>query len=402
MAYWKLFAPLALCSGLSACFVPDINSDWMADYQDRRLGELTWVQSHDAGMHRPSETELSACKGGAFFNISVTQRYDLLGQLKSGARKFDIRPVLHNEKLYTAHGTKEHIDALGLSLNAGCHGQGIDELFTQVHDFLQLHPTEVVMLDVSHIEYMVGMFSDASATDVAEQVKLSAEKHLGDLLFRPSTFPTLALKSDLWNMQLADFVAANQRVIITTDCDYVDASRGFIGCASAQQHEPVPVSPEDLIGSWLNSPFPADVMTGAEAAYRNYLDASPTQAYEMSWTATQDQNCVASSIVYKLFNRSASALPDIIKQVLQKAGVATEGYEHCRSIQSMSQPLKDEFAAHIDTFKDSGLFCAQRRPRVISMDFVDGDMATTVIKLNDPAQYPETGVCDGITGLSFP
>lgn len=394
MSRIKIAALILLTSSLSACLVPDINSDWMAPYQDRTLGELTWVQSHDAGMSKPAESELTACKGGAFYNIAVTQKYDLLGQLKSGARRFDIRPVLHNDKLYAAHGTKESIDALGLKLNAGCRGQGIDEIFAQVHGFLQKHPAEVVMLDVSHIDYMAGMFSNATAADVAERVKQSAETHLGDLLFRPASFPHDALQGDVWNMRLADFVAANQRVILTMECQYVEASRGAIGCLSAQSSEPVAVGVGDLVGSWLNTPFPTQVISGGEQAYRDYLASAPSNGYEMSWTATQDQNCVAASVVYKIFNRAPSRLPEFLKTMLNSAGVATEGYDHCRSIQTMSQPLRTDFAARIESFKDSGLFCKHRRPRVISMDFVDGEMATPVVQLNDDSRYSDIGLCD--------
>ncbi len=390
----KLVALLVLSLSLVACPAPDVNSDWMAPYQDRTLGELTWVQSHDAGMYKAIPSELMACKGGAFYNIALTQKYDILGQLKAGVRKFDIRPVLHAGRLYTAHGTRESIDALGLQLNAGCRGQEIDALFKQVHDFLLDHPTEVVMLEVSHIGYMTGMFSAATAADVAEGVKQSAEAHLGDLLFRPSGFPVAALQQDAWDMKLGDFVAANQRAILTMECEFVEAQRGAIGCLSAQNAEPFAVTVGEVVGSWLNTPFPEQVIARAEDAYRDWFDSGDTIGYEMSWTATQDQNCVAASIVYKLLNRPPSRLSTAIKDVLASAGIATEGYDHCRSIQTMSGPLHVDFAARIEEFKQRGLFCAQRKPRVISMDFVDGNLATPVVQLNDAARYPDTGVCD--------
>ena len=393
MALLRYLLVLTCLLPLAACKAPDVNSDWMAAYQDKRLGDLTLPRSHDAGIYKaPGSLELTQCKGGAFYNIAVTQTWDILGQLKMGARVFDIRPVMAGGKLYTAHGTKEKIDALRLELNAGCRGQAIDNLFAQVKLFLDAHPTEVVILDIGHIDYQAGMFSSTPPADVMAAVKVLAEARLGNLLFRPQDFAPTALANDVWQMRMADIVAQNRRAIITTECDHAEPARGFLGCLPATPGAG-DVGLGALQGSWANSPFAANVMSDLEASWRTHLASGTDRGFELSWTTTMDNNCVAGAFSYKLFGVPLSRMPTFMKNLLSKAGIQFEGYDHCRSIRTMSQPLLDALAPTIARWKAEGLLCPDRRPRVISMDFVEAANATEVVRLNDASRYEPVAAC---------
>lgn len=379
---------LVLLLPLAACKAPDVNSDWMAAHQDKRLGELTLPGSHDAGIFKPfPAVELAHCKGGAFYNIAVTQTWDILGQLKMGARVFDIRPVMAGGKLFTAHGTKENIDALGLELNAGCRGQAIESVFSQVKTFLDAHPTEIVILNIGHVDYQAGMFSDTPAGEVIAAVKASAEERLGTLLFRPQDFPATALTNDVWKMRVSDIVAQNRRAIITTECSYGEVQRGFLGCLPATPG-PADVGLAGLRGSWANSPFASTVMSSVENAWRTHLASGNDRGFELSWTTTMDNSCVAGAFSYKLFGVPLSRMPTFMKTLLEKAGISFTGYDHCRSIKTMSQPLLDQLAPTLQRWKETGLLCANKRPRVISMDFIEAANTTEVVRLNDASRYP--------------
>jgi hypothetical protein len=295
-------------------------------------------------------------------------------------------------KLYTAHGTKEKIDALRLELNAGCRGQSIDSLFSQVKTFLDAHPAEIVILDIGHIDYQAGMFSSTPGADVMAAVKASAEERLGTLLFRPQDFTPAELSNDVWQMRLSDIVAQNRRAIITTECGYADVARGFLGCLPATPAAG-DVGLASLQGSWANSPFASDVSSDVEAAWRNHLASGGDRGFELSWTTTMDNNCVAGAFSYKLFGVPLSRMPTFMKNLLAKAGIQFEGYDHCRSIRTMSQPLMDSLAPTVARWKSEGLLCPDRRPRVISMDFVEAGNTTEVVRLNDPSRYEPVAAC---------
>jgi len=61
-------------------------SDWMADYQNRRLAELHLPGSHDAGMVKGfvDLTRLGTVANAVTQNLTITQ------QLAAGTRLFDL------------------------------------------------------------------------------------------------------------------------------------------------------------------------------------------------------------------------------------------------------------------------------------------------------------------------
>lgn len=364
------------------------NAQWMQHYQDRRLAELTMPGSHDTGTHwQVEESAGRLCIGGAFFNVAMTQRFDLLGQMQSGARVFDIRPVLHKDGLYTAHATHVKVDALGLDMDAGCRGQSLDSSFAQLKTFLDTYPTEVVIFNVGHIHRMVGMFSDASATDVADQFKQLAQQHLGDLLFVPQAFTVDQLQTNVWDMRLADLVARNKRAIINMPCEFVDVSNGFLGCLSAQQDEPLQATLPEPDGLWANSPHADVVIERATNAWLSHRGGNPDEPYAMSWTATMDDGCVANAYAKRILGQGLADLGKTWQGLFQAGGIDVEAYRHCTSILTMSTPLNEQFVEYMQRYAADGTFCHQQRPAAIHLDFVDVELGSAIIALNDSASY---------------
>ena len=84
-------------------------SGWMHDnlhiIGDKKISEITIVGSHDSGTEKRN--------GGTSFSNNCntkTQTKNILGQLKYGARYFDIRPVISGGEFYTGHYGKVDID----------------------------------------------------------------------------------------------------------------------------------------------------------------------------------------------------------------------------------------------------------------------------------------------------
>lgn len=119
-------------------------ASWMQDnlslLGNKKMNEICITGSHDAGMSvRTSGTPLAA-------NCSVlTQSKSIQGQLESGARYFDIRPVISAGNYYTGH--YGYIDKL--SSWQGANGQSIDSIIADVNSFTSSQK-ELVVLNLSH------------------------------------------------------------------------------------------------------------------------------------------------------------------------------------------------------------------------------------------------------------
>lgn len=370
------------------------HTQWMQNYQDHRLADLTLLGSHDAGTHyQVPEKASRLCIGGAFFSVAMTQRFDILGQLQSGARVFDIRPVAHADGLYTAHASHVQVDALRLDMNAGCRGQSMDSTFAQLREFLDTYPTEIVIFNIGHIKRMEGMFSDTPADEVAEQVKQLALQHLEPLLYVPQAFTAEELRTDVRQMRVSDLVARNKRAIFTMECSYVDVSNGFLGCLSAQQNEPLQATLAPVDSLWVNSPHAEEVIERATEDWLYHRNSNSSQGYAMSWTTTMDHGCIANAYAKRLLGAGLADLGSTWQSLFLASGIDVEAYRQCTSILTMATPLNDQFVDHMNQYAAEGTFCYHRRPVEISLDFIDVELASAVIALNDPASYSANGNC---------
>lgn len=141
-------APFILASSdtdlSSATFVGTNPAEaWMQASYDRieclTLRELAMPGSHDSGM-----SQFNGGRGGASPTNVQTQALDIGGQLRAGARYFDVRPVIAGGHWATGHYTPNKI--LGW---LGGNGQSIASIIEQVNNFTASN-NELIILDLSH------------------------------------------------------------------------------------------------------------------------------------------------------------------------------------------------------------------------------------------------------------
>lgn len=126
-------------------------TDWMAQYQDRKLGDLHLPGSHDAGTTKQYIDKTAA---GTDSN-SATQNLTIPDQLVAGTRFFDLRLATHKKQVVAHHTT---------------FGQGayssmpVDDVLAAAAKFCKSHPTEVVIFRISHT---------SASTDAHQIAKLS-------------------------------------------------------------------------------------------------------------------------------------------------------------------------------------------------------------------------------------
>ncbi|MEM9783918.1 MAG: hypothetical protein AAF899_15785 [Pseudomonadota bacterium] len=112
--------------------------DWMANYQNRRLAEVHMPGAHDAGTMRD---KIELVGTAASVSNSVTQDLSIRDQLRAGTRFFDLRLKVRNDKV-VAHHTTAGVGAYGTT--------SFDDTIQQVDRWCARHPTEVVILRISH------------------------------------------------------------------------------------------------------------------------------------------------------------------------------------------------------------------------------------------------------------
>src|SRR5215203_4137335 len=112
-------------------------TDWMAQYQDRRLGDMHLPGSHDAGT---TKNFIDKTAGGTDSN-AATQDLTIAQQLVVGTRFFDLRLASHKKQVVAHHTTA---------------GQGaysstsVDDVLESAAAFCKAHTTEVVIFRISH------------------------------------------------------------------------------------------------------------------------------------------------------------------------------------------------------------------------------------------------------------
>jgi hypothetical protein len=128
-------------------------TDWMAQYQDRRLGDMHLPGSHDAGTAKDyiDKTLFGTDSNAATQDLTITE------QLEAGTRFFDLRLAKHKKQVVAHHTTA---------------GQGayssiaVDDVLEQAATFCKRHTGEVVIFRISHTSV---------STDAHQIAKLSGQ-----------------------------------------------------------------------------------------------------------------------------------------------------------------------------------------------------------------------------------
>ena len=122
-------------------------SNWMNSQKDiigdKTLRQLCMGGSHDAGMSVDENHTVFGVPG-----LVLTQTQPIRDQLTTGARYFDIRPIIGGGKYFTGHYS--HIDAGIYKGFQGGRGQPIQEIVDQLNHFTSKYSGEVIILSLSH------------------------------------------------------------------------------------------------------------------------------------------------------------------------------------------------------------------------------------------------------------
>ncbi len=126
---------------------PDDFSSWMADniqlLGNHPLNAIVIPGSHDTGMYRVADCTSIATFGANACNTQ-TQTQNMIEQLQSGIRYFDLRPILYQSTFFVGH----YQDVEG-GLVLGCNGASLSEILGQVATFMQTSK-DLVILKFSH------------------------------------------------------------------------------------------------------------------------------------------------------------------------------------------------------------------------------------------------------------
>lgn len=128
-------------------------ADWMAQYHNRRLGEMHLPGSHDAGTAKEyiDKTFAGTDSNAATQNLTITQ------QLAAGTRFFDLRLAANNGKVVAHHTTA----------GQGAYSKlGVDRVLETAALWCSVHRSEVVIFRISHTSL---------STNAHEIVKASAK-----------------------------------------------------------------------------------------------------------------------------------------------------------------------------------------------------------------------------------
>ncbi|XP_065056281.1 PI-PLC X domain-containing protein 3-like [Rhopilema esculentum] len=172
--------------------------NWMAqlptNLQCVPVNKLAIPGSHDSGAFYLDKTSKIApdeskaittlvrifgqCAKNIVYKWSITQTLSLHQQLANGVRYFDLRVAYED-------ASKEYCFVHGL------YGQAYQAIFSEMKQFLDKHPKEVVILDFNHL----WGFTEKDCSTFLEII----EKSFGDVLYGPGTKSTNCCLKDLWD-----------------------------------------------------------------------------------------------------------------------------------------------------------------------------------------------------------
>ncbi|KAI8614034.1 PLC-like phosphodiesterase [Chytriomyces sp. MP71] len=190
----------------------NVGDHWMATtwsaISGRSLAQMSMPGSHDAGMSVNVYSTMAANKCN-----TITQTQSILGQLKAGARFFDLRMFRTPGGDYTT-GHFSVVPALGLGWT-GSIGQSLVSVISDVQTFLQGRPNEVIVFEMRGVRTISPNYnSDANYHDF---VQSDWDAICSSLTSRLPVFPGGSASTTLFQTTLAQITQAGAQVIILFD-----------------------------------------------------------------------------------------------------------------------------------------------------------------------------------------
>jgi len=286
-----------------------------------RISDISIPGAHDAGM-----PVLQDGMGGNSSNTQ-TQYLPMRDMLESGLRKFDIRPVLFNNKYYTQHVT----NCNGL----GCKGDQLDNILAQTKAFLDEH-AEVVFLEMSH-------FCEINGDDSAFIRYL--HEQLGDRIYKES----IPYTGRFIQKALTDFVPLSEnkgKVVLLIE-----------GIASSAANRAAGLFTPDLLpisGGWTDDTNFPELKYNQLNNFTSYINDS-TSLFQFSWQITQDANMAVSCVL--------------------TPGNAT-------SIEAAAKNANNQLSPMIDSLISAGALRKGRIPNIIYVDYADTFITNICLKIS--------------------
>jgi hypothetical protein len=277
--------------------------DWMqaslGTLGARSLRNLCIPGAHDAGMSTYSS-------GTAFAHVcnTITQTSSILGQLQSGVRYFDIRPVISGGQYYTGHYS--HIGQIDSW--QGANGQSIASVIDDVNAYTAQN-RELVILYLSHdLNTDLGNASYAPFTQDEWNGLLTQLTGLNHLYVAGDP-----ASADLTAFTLADFISGGPAVVVVVDPSAPGISLG--GFALQGFYPPASYTVYNQYSDTNDVSRMADDQLGKLTAQRPDPDAG---YFLLSWTLTQnDFQSVACALgAESILKLAATANPQLYSRVL--------------------------------------------------------------------------------------
>lgn len=200
--------------------------NWMSNYSDRSLLQLTLPAVHDGLMGNIRFGDLSNdCTAGANKANTRTQNLNPKELLSSGFRLFDIRPAMDfstgSPRIYSHHG-----DFLADKF-LGCLGYRLEEMLKATAQFLTDHPSELVILEMTHMRRINwGSVASGGNADAAtrDEILKMVVGYLEPFLIKDQTLESI------FNTKLSDLTRnglGRALIIYESDGDTFTPSNGF-------------------------------------------------------------------------------------------------------------------------------------------------------------------------------
>ena len=347
-------------------------NNFLKDYGNRKLKDITIPGSHDAGIVMGGVEKLSFF-GSAGSNV-ITQNKSVAEQANSGSRFFDVRVMLHGGELVSFHSAP--MKKLGFNSDSrifGGKGQGFLEILNQLKGFVVSNPTEFVIVRLTHL-----MDSHEVLQSVVDW--MNEGRNIAYVCTRSGNLAN-ALVSELAGKLVivveAHKIAKNSLKLRFEKSERVAGQRDGLHYFYACKHDralPEVNNGLCVCGEFSNANKVANIVKGQMKEY-TFHDRHKSNREDLAhlqcvyWTATWgDIKMHTQNLMPPIFN-------DMMKKMLFQ--------------NAFFQPDDDSDKSRSETYER---YNAVRReislnsvsiPNIVLYDFINDQMSTEIVKMND-------------------
>lgn len=347
-------------------------SNWMKAYDNRSLRQITLPASHDSAMSNVKDFDMAgSCSVGANYANTRTQKFDIATQLRAGVRMFDVRPIYNHlsGEIYSHHGdTKGDMGDTKGDMMLGCMGHSFDHVLTSIRDFVRDHPSEVVILDLSHFKQAkwssTSNRAGAADTDIQRKFSDAVYNKLRDVMITPDSLKLKKLNiasidgvKTFLNLPLKELLSFGN-VLVLHDGDssagVFDQSRGFFTKGNNFHDDYSNTNSLNVLALGGKNNEDKDVQSQALSVH--YKTYETEKFVTLAWTLTQS---TSQAVGCGVSSYACSIAGDDIESLAARAN------------DYFSTKLMDWYMAY------------KNPPNAVSLDFIDGALARQVISLNN-------------------